>query len=44
MLWNAILEQADLPKVIDQAKEVSSELLKWVDKGYEVVTLMQVAD
>ena len=33
------LEQADLPKVVDQAKEVSSELLKWIDKGYEVVTL-----
>ena len=33
------LEQADLSKVVKQAKEVSSELLKWVDKGYEVVTL-----
>ena len=33
------LEQADLPKVVEQAKEVSSELLKWIDKGYEVVTL-----
>ena len=33
------LEQADLPKVVKQAKEVSSELLKWIDKGYEVVTL-----
>ena len=33
------LEQADLPKVVKQAEEVSSELLKWIDKGYEVVTL-----
>ena len=33
------LEQADLPKVVEQAKKVSSELLKWIDKGYEVVTL-----
>ena len=33
------LEQADLPKVVKQAKEVSDELLKWIDKGYEVVTL-----
>ena len=33
------LEQADLPKVVKQAKEVSSELLKWIDKGYKVVTL-----
>jgi glycerol-3-phosphate dehydrogenase subunit C len=33
------LEQADLPKVVKQAKEVSSELLKWINKGYEVVTL-----
>ena len=33
------LEQADLPKVVEQAKKVSSDLLKWVDKGYEVVTL-----
>ena len=33
------LEQADLPKVVRQAKEDSSELLKWIDKGYDVVTL-----
>jgi glycerol-3-phosphate dehydrogenase subunit C len=33
------LEQADLTKVVKQAKDVSSELLKWVDQGYEVVTL-----
>jgi len=33
------LEQADLPKVVKQAKEVSSELLKWIDNGYEIVTL-----
>tara|TARA_B100000579_G_scaffold366954_1_gene327069 strand:- start:5983 stop:7314 length:1332 start_codon:yes stop_codon:yes gene_type:complete len=33
------LEQADLPKVVEQAKKVSKELLKWVDNGYQVVTL-----
>ena len=32
-------EQADLPKVVDQAKKVSKELLKWVDDGYQVITL-----
>ena len=29
------LEQADLPKVVDQAKKVSKDLLEWVDKGYQ---------
>ncbi len=33
------LEQAELDKVVLQAKKVSKELLKWVDKGYQVVTL-----
>jgi glycerol-3-phosphate dehydrogenase subunit C len=33
------LEQADLPKVVEQAKKVSNDLLKWVDKGYKVITL-----
>ena len=33
------LEQADLPKVVEQAKKVSKELLIWVDKGYQVITL-----
>ncbi len=33
------LEQADLPKVVDQAKKVSQGLLEWVNKGYKVVTL-----
>ena len=33
------LEQADLPKVVEQAKRVSKDLLKWVDKGYEIITL-----
>jgi glycerol-3-phosphate dehydrogenase subunit C len=33
------LEQADLPKVVEQAKKVSKELLIWVDKGYKVITL-----
>ena len=34
-----LLEQADLPKVVDQAKKVSKNLLEWIDKGYKVVTL-----
>jgi len=33
------LEQADLNKVVHQAKKVSSDLLKWIEKGYRVVTL-----
>jgi glycerol-3-phosphate dehydrogenase subunit C len=33
------LEQADLPKVVEQAKKVSKDLLAWVDKGYHVITL-----
>jgi len=33
------LEQADLQKVVEQAKKVSKELLIWVDKGYQVITL-----
>jgi len=33
------LEQANLPKVVEQAKMVSKDLLKWVNKGYQVITL-----
>jgi len=33
------LEQANLNRVVHQAKKVSSELLKWIDKDYRVVTL-----
>ena len=33
------LEQADLPKVVQQAKKVSKDLLEWVDKGIKVITL-----
>ena len=33
------LEQADLKKVTEQAKQVSKVLLKWVDRGYKVITL-----
>jgi len=33
------LEQADLQKVVEQAKKVSEDLLKWVDKGYQIITL-----
>jgi len=33
------LEQADLPRVVDQAKKVSKDLLAWVNKGYRVITL-----
>ena len=33
------LEQADLPKVVEQAKKISKDLLNWIDKGYQVITL-----
>jgi len=33
------LEQADLPKVVEQAVKVSKDLLEWVNKGYKVITL-----
>jgi glycerol-3-phosphate dehydrogenase subunit C len=33
------LEQADPKKVCEQAIKVSTELLQWVDKGYEIITL-----
>ena len=33
------LEQADLLKVVEQAKKISEVLLKWIDRGYEVITL-----
>ena len=33
------LEQADLPKVVEQAKKVSKDLLEWVEKGYQIITL-----
>ena len=33
------LEQADLPKVVEQARKVSKDLINWIDKGYKVVTL-----
>ena len=33
------LEQADLPKVVEQARKVSKDLLEWVNKGYKVITL-----
>ena len=36
------LEQADLPKVVEQAKKVSKDLIEWIDKGYKVVTLIRV--
>ena len=33
------LEQGDPKKVTEQAIKVSKELLKWVDEGYQVITL-----
>ena len=33
------LELGDLKKVVVQAKKISKDLLQWVDKGYEVITL-----
>ena len=32
-------EQADLKKVINQAQNISKELLTWIDRGYEIITL-----
>jgi glycerol-3-phosphate dehydrogenase subunit C len=32
-------EQADLAKVVEQSKKISKDLLEWIDKGYEVITL-----
>ena len=33
------LELGDLKKVVVQAKKISKDLLQWVDKGYEIITL-----
>ena len=33
------LEQAELQNVVVQAKKISKDLISWIDKGYEVVTL-----
>ncbi len=33
------LEQGKIGKVADQAHKVSRELLKWIDKGYDIITL-----
>ena len=33
------LEQADLQKVVEQAQKISKDLLMWIDKGYEIITL-----
>ena len=33
------LEQANLEKVVEQAKKITGVLLTWVDKGYEIITL-----
>jgi len=34
------LEQGDLPKVAESAKQVSAALLPWIDKGYDVIALV----
>jgi glycerol-3-phosphate dehydrogenase subunit C len=34
------LEQGDFPKVAENAKRVSKELLEWVEKGYDVIALV----
>ena len=34
------LEQGDFPKVAENAKRVSAELLEWVEKGYDVIALV----
>ena len=33
------LEQGNLKEVTIQAKNITKELLKWIDKGYEIITL-----
>lgn len=33
------LEQGNLPRVAEQADKVSRELIKWIDKGYDIITL-----
>ena len=33
------LEQADLPKVVEQAKKVSNDLGFWIEKGFKIITL-----
>ena len=33
------LEQGNLEQVVNQAKKISKNLLYWVDKGYEIITL-----
>ena len=34
------LEQGDLAKVAESARQVSAALLPWVDKGYDVIALV----
>jgi len=34
------LEQGDLPKVAESARQVSKDLLPWIDKGYDVIALV----
>ncbi len=34
------LEQGDLDKVAESARQVSKELLPWIDKGYDVIALV----
>jgi glycerol-3-phosphate dehydrogenase subunit C len=34
------LEQGDLPKVAESARQVSKDLLPWIDKGYDVLALV----
>jgi glycerol-3-phosphate dehydrogenase subunit C len=33
------LEQGDPKKVVEQAQKISKNLLEWIDKGYEIITL-----
>ena len=35
LFWNRQIS----PKVVQQAKKVSKELLEWADKGYKIITL-----
>ena len=33
------LEHGDIEQVVRQARQVSAELMRWVDKGYDIITL-----
>jgi glycerol-3-phosphate dehydrogenase subunit C len=34
------LEQGDLPRVAEQAQRIAKELVKWIERGYDVIALV----